>query len=185
MVTSSASLYAIVDDRYVEYYANVSYEANTELERLLDELNPNLKDCLSGARTVLSTGPSDWPRHFGVSYRKLLTTLLAELAPNKLVWEWSKDRKKDFHKDEKGNLNIKKPTRNARIRYIIETHKNKHFRQYFTAVSNAIIEYIDFFSNFTHSEKPDFTPNRAYFSLQLIEGFIYQLLKGVKENRFL
>jgi len=184
-VSASASLHALVDGKFIDFYGKVSYSANLELEKLLDDFNPMYKKYLLGARSVLSTHHEDWPRHFSVSCRKLLSTLLAELAPSTDVWNWSANKSEDFQLDDNKNPNSKRPKRKARINYIVDKHPNSYFRNFIRADFDGIIARLDYFSKLTHAEYSKLLPESAFFTLQSIECFIFHILSGIKGDRFI
>ncbi len=122
---------------------------------ILCQVNSELFEMWEGASRSLQSDNPDKQRHFLISIRTIVETLLDNLAPSYKIAQWSSDPI-HYHK--------KKPTRMARISYICRNIGNGKLVDFMTIDLQAAIEMVDFL-NKVHKRSVKITT----FSLEVLQ----------------
>jgi len=143
---------------------------NDELLAWLGGLDPSFPNILTGAeKTIYSENP-DRCRHFASSHRELCTHILNALAPDDAVKGWTANPN-HFHEN--------RPTRKARLLYIVRNYKNVPFVEFFV---KDFSNQMDLLNADEHRKNQDYDENEL---LLLHERFLSALgfLKEIISNR--
>ena len=153
----TANVLGVSDETDAEQDSSEIYSAaEVEIEvgnpnciALLRAVDPNLVRPYEGAYDALQRTSPDRERQFLSSLRELYNHLMREIAPNQEVLEWIKSD----NEDEKTLLHEGKPTRKARVRYVLR-NLNDGPLTYFTATdTRAFVDFLDVFQR-VHALRP-------------------------------
>lgn len=125
---------------------DILIENERNLNYYLSQIDADLIDLWRGASEALKSDNPDSIRHFGVSFRELLTHVYHALAPDEQVREWTNE-KDDYHEN--------KPTRRARLRYICREINDETFEKFVDKDIAAFLEFLNLFQGATHKVKPE------------------------------
>ncbi len=164
--TSSDRTQGEENNAIAQIRSDYASEASDQLEQLLNKLNPDFMDLLSGARAAIKSQHPDYVRHSATSYRELFTHVTHLLAPDDRLEDWTKDPA-DFHN--------KRPTRRARLRYITR-NLQLTFGGFLNADVASALSFLDIFQKGTHALKPDFSPAEVLDFTTRMEGLLRFLL---------
>lgn len=136
-------------DQIIQRYHEI--EGIDEVSNLLRSVNPGFVVMYEGALDALYSNNRDRVRHFSVSFRELFTHIIHDAAPDKEIETWSTDESL-FHKG--------KPTRKARLEYIMRGLDSYSFRKYLDTTIKATCEFIDLFQRGTHAVDSGYTQSQ-------------------------
>ncbi|MEK7151745.1 MAG: hypothetical protein AAB784_03490 [Patescibacteria group bacterium] len=142
-------------------------EHQTKLDDLLNEIDPNLVEFRRGVWQAFNTKGRDYIGHASSSMRRLVDSLLRELAPQEKVEETEFFKTSPKAKDEKG-----RPTRRARILYAINWDQNK--AEHLNRLTNGFLEAYDNLSAWDHH--PLNKDGFVHGALIAIEGHLISIL---------
>ena len=106
----------------------------SDLIRLLEKVGPEFVALYTGAEEALVDRNPDRTRHVLASLRTLWDNLLWKLAPDKDVGDWISER------GDEGYLHNGKPTRRARIHYILRDQIDTPLRRFVETDTKAWLE---------------------------------------------
>lgn len=138
-----------------------------KLVELLNSFDDNLLKLYKGAIQAYHSDNLDKLRHFAVSFRELFNTVIHSLAPDSKIKNWS-TTKEDYYNG--------RPTRRARIKYILDECQNNYFLNYFHLDINAILDLIRMVNKATHTIEQPFSPIIIKSIKEKMEYTIYILL---------
>lgn len=142
-------------------------EHQTKLDDLLNEIDPSLVEFRRGVWQAFNTKGKDYVGHASSSMRRLVDSLLRELAPQEKVVETEFFKTSPKAKDEKG-----RPTRRARILYAINWDQNKAV--HLSRLTNGFLEAYDNLSAWDHH--PLNKDGFVHGALIAIEGHLISIL---------
>jgi hypothetical protein len=131
-----------------------------ELSTWLGMLDPSFPTMLEGANQAIFSLNPDRCRHFASSHRELCTHILHSLAPDDAVRSWTSDP---------NHFREGRPTRKARLSYIVRNYKNKPFGEFFV---RDFSNQMDLLNADEHRKSQDYGENEL---LLLHERFLSAL----------
>jgi hypothetical protein len=143
-------------------------QTTDEVEACLAKYDSALLPMLCGARESARSENVDAIRHVCVSLRELLGHLLRGLAPDAKVKEWAQDPKL---------LHEGRPTRAARLKYILSDPTFRPLGPFFEADIRATIDLLEGLNQATHVVVSDLRREHLGVVLSKAEGTILVLLK--------
>ena len=144
------------------------------LEKLLEEINPDLLNPLQGARQALHTNNPDRVRHIAASLRELIGHVCRQLAPDDIrAWNTNPD-----YYDDKG-----KPTRKARLLYICREIDSGPLSKLVDREVSSILTLIDGLNGGTHGVAPRFTDRQLQAIVDYTESHLLFLLRLASSNK--
>ena len=146
----------------------------SSLEKLLEEINPDLLNPLQGARQALHTNNPDRVRHIAASLRELIGHVCRQLAPDDIrAWNTNPD-----YYDDKG-----KPTRKARLLYICREIDSGPLSKLVGREVSSILTLIDGLNGGTHGVAPRFTDRQLQAIVDYTESHLLFLLRLASSNK--
>lgn len=142
-------------------------EHQARLDTLLEQINPGLVEFRQGAWDSFNGKGVDYVGHASSSMRRLVDTLLREIAPPEAVTKSKYFKDSPKAKDDKG-----RPTRRARIMFAIKWDQNKSDR--LERLSNGFLESYDHLSAWDHV--PIKRDSFVHGVLITIEGYLISIL---------
>jgi hypothetical protein len=124
------------------FNSELSAEAEDELEDLLNLLDPSLIKPWKGALAALNPRNPDAVRHFSISMRELLTTIIHKLSPDDKVKAWT-NKAEHYHDN--------RPTRRARLLYICRNDNLAPFNTFLEKDIDTLLACNDIFQEGTHA----------------------------------
>lgn len=142
---------------------------NDELSTWLANLDQSFPTMLQGANQAIYSPNPDRCRHFASSHRELCTHVLHTLASDDAVKEWTTDP---------NHFDNGRPTRKARLLYIVRNYNNKPFVEFFVKDFSNQMELLNADE---HRKSQDYDENEL---LLLHERFLSALrfLKEIISN---
>ena len=110
-----------------------------ELMQLLERINPKFAEVYSGALKALESDNPERPRHVLTSLRELANHLLRELAPPDPLEKWI---------DSRGDADLRnrgKPTRRAKIIYIMREVDDKPLTKFVATDAGVIVKLFELY----------------------------------------
>jgi hypothetical protein len=154
----------------------LSREEKSELQYKLDELlykiDPDLVEFRSGVWNTFNSKGDDYIGQSSSSMRRLIDNLLRALAPQEKVIETNFFKTSKKAKDEKG-----RPTRKAKILYLLNWDKNK--ADQLMRVVVGFLESYDNLSAWDHN--PTKQDSFVHGTLTAIEGHLLSILTEAEE----
>ena len=147
--------------------------ANEILLCHLSNLNPDLKNLYLGALEALNSNNADRIRHYSSSLRELFTHTLHLLSPDEKIKKWSNDP---------GFFYNKKPTRKARILYIVRKINSEKFKKFINSDIKSNLEFIDLFQEGTHKIKPSYSEAQLSIMKTRMESTLIYLIESSLVN---
>lgn len=147
-------------------------EHQTKLDALLEKINPDLVEFRKGAWEAFNGKGKDYIGQASSSMRRLVDTLLREIAPSEKV------TKADFFKTSPKTKDDKnRPTRKARIMFAIKWDQNKS--NHLERLTNGFLESYGNLSAWDHVplKKDSF----VHGALITIEGYLISILSENQE----
>ena len=127
-------------------------EGNSNCVVLLEAVDPNLVRLYEGAYDALQGVSPDRERHFLSSLRELYDHLMRGIAPNQEILEWIESD----NKDDKTLLHKGRPTRTARIRYVLRNLNDGPLTNFTATDTRAFVDFLDVFQR-VHKLRPTFS----------------------------
>ena len=119
----------------LEPYPLVEEETgDSDLIALLERVGPQFVTMYRGAVEALDGDNPDRSRHVLTSFRELWNHLLRKLAPKEEVTEWIEGNR------VQGYLHNGRPTRHAKIRYVLRNLGDESLRDFVEADARAMVE---------------------------------------------
>ena len=147
----SISILEEFDEEKFKVVEEIEYENEFSLSSHLPLLDKGLNNMWKGAVEALKSSNSDKNRHFIISIRELFTHVFHILAPNDDIKMWS---------TSEANYVDGKPTRKARLKYIMRDVSNKPIEKFFEKDYEATLAFIDILQQGTHSIESKFELNQ-------------------------
>lgn len=125
------------DTEVVELEPYPLVEAETgdhDLIALLERVDPQFVTMYRGAVGALDGDNPDRSRHVLTSFRELWNHLLRKLAPKEEVTEWIEENR------TQGYLHDGRPTRHAKIRYVLKDIGDESLRDFVEADAKAMVQ---------------------------------------------
>lgn len=116
-----------------------------DLVAWLNRLDDSFPIMIEGAKQAIFSRNPDRCRHFASSHRELCTQIIHMLAPDEEVSEWTSNPS-HFHEG--------RPTRIARLKYILRNHQNNSFIEFFV---NDFKCQMDLLNADQHRRSQDYT----------------------------
>jgi len=157
------------DDTEITLERDLSKDITDDLLKLLDLIDPKLKNLWNGAKEVIKSRGSDAPRHLSISLRELLTHVIHKLSPDENIRKWS-TLPEHYHKD--------RPTRKARLLYIYRSVSFGPFSNFVEKDIEALLSLFDLFQEGTHSVTPPFSDEQLAMLLARTESALRFLIKS-------
>ena len=107
---------------------------NSDLIALLERVGPQFVTMYRGAVAALDGDNPDRSRHVLTSFRELWNHLLRKLAPKEEVTEWIEANR------NQGYLHDERPTRHAKILYVLRDLRDESLRDFVEADTRAMVE---------------------------------------------
>lgn len=147
-------------------------EHQERLDTLLNDVSPSLVEFRRGVWEAFNGKGRDYVGQASSSMRRLVDNLLRELAPQEKVVETEYFKNSPKAKDDKG-----RPTRRARILYLIKWDENK--AEHLQRLTNGFLEAYDNLSAWDHAplDKDGF----VHGALITIEGYLISILTVQEE----
>ena len=160
------------DDDLAPARITVVEEAEQEilitLPGALQAIDPELYRLWKGAWDALFSENPDRVRHSLTSARELVTHVLHALTPDRQIQAWSADASY-FHNG--------KPTRRARLMYLLSPIESEHLKDYLKKEIDACLALIDMFQVGTHSVCPPFSDMQVRVILRKVHSMICTLVE--------
>jgi len=121
--------------------ARVRTEPIDPVDTALADLGGDLQSMWLGAKHARTSANPDRIRHFAVSIRELLRTLLHKMAPDDAVRAWSSNQTDFTHG---------RPTRGARLRYICRATEAEPLQDFILKDIEALLAYDQLLELGTH-----------------------------------
>ena len=112
---------------------------DSDLIALLERIDPQFVTMYRGAVAALDGDNPDRSRHVLTSFRELWNHLLRKLAPKDELTEWIDGNRK------RGYLHEGRPTRHAKIRYVLRDLEDEPLREFVEADARAIVKLYDLY----------------------------------------
>lgn len=138
------------------------------LPAAIEIVNPALFRLWKGAWDALRSENPDKVRHAITSARELVTQVLHSLAPDRSVRSWSRE---DCHYVNN------KPTRRARLLFIVHRVHNGPLEAYLNKEIDAWLALMDVFQNGTHSIDPGLSVAHLRTILRKVHSMICTLVE--------
>ena len=107
---------------------------DSDLIGMLEQVGPQFVTTYRGAVAALHGDNPDRSRHVLTSFRELWNHLLRKLAPKEEVTEWIEENR------VQGYLYDGRPTRHAKIRYVLRDLEDESLRDFVEADTRAMVE---------------------------------------------
>ncbi len=133
--------------------ARLRAEATDPVDAALAELGGKLGSMWIGAKQARMSNNPDRVRHFAVSLRELLRTLLHILAPDDAVRAWSSSQT-DLTPDGR-------PTRRARLKFICRSSEAAPLQDFIQKDIETVLAYEQLLERGTHAPTGDLPPDAA------------------------
>ncbi len=150
-------------------------ENEETLTSLLPKMNPDLLNLWLGAKQALESDNIDKVRHFATSARELITQVLHILSPDNDLIRWTNNPVEHIQNG--------KPTRKARLLFILRDINNDHFKSFIEADIKAVLQFIDLFQEGAHSVKSKLTDNQLMALKLKAESTLKYLLQIYYETK--
>ncbi len=144
--------------------------AALRVEPLLSRVNPQLIQLYQGAAGAIVRAGPDATRHMATSLRELLTHVLHTLAPDEALQNWSGRQPGDFVNG--------RPTRAARIRYILRRLLGTSYAQFVSEDVARTIDLMQLLHGDTHRLGHSLDTAGQRIVLRRVEGVIAILLEA-------
>lgn len=156
----TANVFGVSDETDAEQDSSeIQSAAEAEIEEgqsncipLLEAVDYNLVRPYEGAYDALQGASPDRERQFLSSLRELYSHLMREIAPDPQVLEWIKSD----NKDDKTLLHEGKPTRRARIHYVLRKLNNGPLTNFTDTDTQAFVAFLDVLQR-VHVLRPTFS----------------------------
>lgn len=129
----------------------------------LQRVNPAWLNMLEGARQSFKSDNPDRVRHSITSLRELLREVMHYLSPEEELRAWS---------DTPENFSNNRPTRKARLRYIVREIDHGPFSDFVRKDIESMIEMINVFQAGTHATQSSLTEAQVAALLARVEGVV-------------
>jgi hypothetical protein len=147
----------------------LSREANDDLEKNIDLIDPELRKLWRGAKEAQRSSNPDAIRHFSISLRELLTHVIHRLSPDENIRRWS--TAPEYYSQNH-------PTRRARLLYICRGINFGPFDDFVNKDIESVLACIDSLQKGTHAASASFTPPQLDMLLIRTESAIRLLIRA-------
>ena len=147
----------------------LSREANDDLEKHIDLIDPELRKLWRGAKEAQRSSNPDAIRHFSISLRELFTHVIHRLSPDENIRRWSTSSE---------YYSRSHPTRRARLLYICRGINFGPFDDFVNKDIESVLACIDSLQEGTHAASASFTPAQLDMLLIRTESAIRLLIRA-------
>lgn len=161
------------DEQVVVVREEINQETNDLVAIQLQRVNPAWLNMLEGARQSLRSDNPDRVRHSITSLRELVREVMHYLSPENELRAWS---------DAPENFSNNRPTRKARLRYIVREIDHGPFSDFVTKDIESMIEMIKLFQAGTHASESSLTETQVAALLARVEGAVNFLFTLANPN---
>lgn len=147
----------------------LSREANDDLEKHIDLIDPELRKLWRGAKEAQRSSNPDAIRHFSISLRELFTHVIHRLSPDENVRRWSTSP--EYYSQNH-------PTRKARLLYICRGINFAPFDDFVNKDIESVLACIESLQEGTHAASASFTPPQLDMLLIRTESAIRLLIRA-------
>ena len=151
-------------------------EENSNCVVLLKAVDPNLVRLYEGAYDALQGVSPDRERQFLSSLRELYDHLMREIAPNQEVLKWIESD----NKDDNTLLNKGKPTRKARISYVLRDLNNGPLTNFIVTDTQSFVYFFAVFQRI-HALRPTLSERELralWFRAKSWLSYILELIRS-------